>query len=186
MGLWERFLTAIGNLPTMAGFHCGADTPFDYSELFPCRINFARYSASMGDKLNLKQASSISFPGFLSGPYLRSSEIHLTAFLKSSPSGCTVVMVNILNFVVQFSWVSLLRMTSFFSKVQEKSVPFHETDTSSRMASSGSPRKASSRLSSKINGTGQFIKFQSSCPSWLNILHIFGFFLWNSVACSNP
>jgi hypothetical protein len=61
-----------------------------------CRTNFAKYSASTGDKLNLKQASSISFAGFLSGPYFRSSEIHLTAFLKFSPSDCMVVMVNIL------------------------------------------------------------------------------------------
>jgi hypothetical protein len=38
-----------------------------------------------------------------------------------------------------------------FTKMPEKSVPFHEAITSSRVTSSGKPPKASCRLSSRIN-----------------------------------
>ena len=46
----------------------------------------------MGDRSNLRQASSINSDNFRWGWYVRSSEIHFTARLMSSPSGCTVVI----------------------------------------------------------------------------------------------
>lgn len=58
--------------------------------------NLFKYSASIGERLNFKQASSIMLRYFRSGWYWRSSEIHLTALLKFSPFGWTVAILDTL------------------------------------------------------------------------------------------
>jgi hypothetical protein len=96
---WSSISIAAGSrthnktLPPQKKILCGGGRhPAASFYLFSCLKKFKRYSASIGDRSNFKQASSMSFDDLAPGLYFRSSEIHLTAFLKSSPSGCTVVM----------------------------------------------------------------------------------------------
>ncbi|VTR69466.1 hypothetical protein DESC_740205 [Desulfosarcina cetonica] len=56
----------------------------------------ARYSASMGVRLNFRQAASMSCCRLLAAPHRSSSAIHLTALRKLSPSGWMVVMATFL------------------------------------------------------------------------------------------